>query len=535
MQARQAEADFFDQFLVEVDGRKLTRRELIGGALAGSAALSALGALTGRAQAAPARIRGGRFRVGVVGSGSSETLDPNKTISEIDIVRIAQLYEGLTDFDPNGRAINRLAAGFSPNSDATVWKVALRQGVEFHDGSPFTADDVVYSLRYILDPANKTTGASSLSFLKGENVRKLDTYTVELRLDQPLSVLPVALGERTIKIFKQGATADDLGSRPNGTGPFKFESWTRGERSLFVQNPSYRESGLPLLGEVEIISITDATARLSALIAGQIDALSQLDFKLIAVAQGAGNVKLVEKPSGAYTAPYMRLDRDPFIDNRVRQAFRYMVDRDQIIRQVLAGHGKIGNDLPSWFDADYAREIPQRPYDPERAKALLKAAGKERLTVTLHTSDAAPAMLDSSTLIAEQAKKVGVRIVLAKHPADQYYSGPYLKVTFANTNWGGRPLVPQYQLAYLRNAVYNETEWKLSKFDRLFAKALASPDAAKRHAILGQAQRLLWNQGGMIIWGFLNNLDAVSTKVQGITPSVIRPLGYYDFRRVSVT
>jgi peptide/nickel transport system substrate-binding protein len=510
----------------------ITRADLVRGAVGAAVALPLLGR-TGAASASTrgARRRGGRLRIGVIGSGAAETLDPTKAISEVDIARYFQLYEGLTDFDANGRVISRLATQLSPNRNATVWRLRIRQGVTFHDGSELTADDVVYSLQYIVDPATKSTGASSLPFLKKRNIRRIDRNTVELRLDVPMSVLPVVLGERTIRIFKNG-TKDFR--TPNGTGPFRFRSWTRGERSLFVRNPNYHQSGSPHVDEIEIISIVDPTARLNALLAGQIDALAQLDLKQVPLVRRRRNLRILEKGSGAYTAQYMEVNRPPFTDKRVRQALRLLVNRRQIIQQALGGHGRVGNDLPSWFDEDYARQLPQRPYDPERARSLLRAAGQDGLTLTLHTSDAAPAMLDSSTLIAEQAKRAGVTIRLKKYPSDQYWSGPYLKQPFASTNWGGRPLVPQHQLAYLRSGVYNETEWKRRDYDRLMAQALATPQQKRRHELLVDAQRLLWEEGGTIIWGFLNNLDVVSSRVSGIPPSVLRPLGYWNFRRASV-
>jgi peptide/nickel transport system substrate-binding protein len=521
---------------VDPENQRLTRRTLLHGAIGLAASTPLIGGLAAcggsSKQTKPSKVkRGGTLRVGVVGSGTAENLNPSLPDGEISPARQASLFQGLVGYTPQGRTYNLLAEEISPNQDATVWKVKLRQGVLFHDGSPLTADDVVYTFRYILDPKNKAEGAAALAgLLTPSGVRRLDQGTVELRLGRPFAVLPEVLAERTLLIFKNGMKAADFDTKPIGTGPFKFKSFARGERSVFVRNDQYWEHGLPYLDSVEIVSFSDAAALVRALTAGQIDALAQLDTTSIPTLKSNPAVQVLSAPGAPYTLQYMRTDRAPFNDNRVRQAFRYLVDREQMISNALSGQGKIGNDLYCWFDPDYASDIPQREHDPERAQSLLKSAGHDNLTVTLYTADAAPGMLASSTLLAEQAKKAGVTVNLKNTPASQYYSGPYLKVPFACSNWGGWPLVVQLGLSTLSTSADNETEWKRPGFDKLVTQAYSTLDDAKRKDMLHTAQLQLWNQGGNIIWGFLNNVDAISSKVHGIRPSVLRNLGFYDFR-----
>jgi peptide/nickel transport system substrate-binding protein len=220
------------------------------------------------------------------------------------------------------------------------------------------------------------------------------------------------------------------------------------------------------------------------------------------------------------------------VDNRVRQAFRLMVDREQIIKTVLRGYGKLGNDLFSPFDPNFAREIPQRPYDPEKAKFLLKQAGRANLVVSLYTGDAGPGMLDSSILIAQQARKVGVTIKLDKVPADQYYTLRYMKAPFESTDWGQHPLDTQVAQSLNSDAPYNETDWKRPAFDKITSEARRTLNPRKRHELWVEAQRMLWDQGGYIIWGFADYIDAYSAKVHGLKPSSVRPLGWYTFTDV---
>lgn len=526
----------------ESDCSGLSRREILRRGALGGAGLALPGVLAacggggkagvstgGTTQAAGSPKRGGRLRVGIVGNGSSETLDPNIATGEIDIARTQTLYERLVDFKPDGTLYNRLADQFSHNRDGTQWKMRLRDGVHFHDGSPLTADDVVYSLRYALDPHNKAQGATDLAFLKQQDIRKLDASTVEVRTPVPIADLAITMSARALYIFKNGSTAKSLAAKPNGTGPFRFGNWTRGERSLFTAFRDYRDHGGPYVDELEFVSINDATSRYTALVGGQVDAIAQLDGKLADRVKQQSNLQLLNKASGAYSPQLMIVNAPPFDDNNVRQAFRYMVDREALVQNALGGYGKVGNDLASWLDPDYASGIDQRQHDPERAKSLLAKAGKSNLTVSLATSDAAPGMLDSSTLIAEQAKQAGVTVKLQKTPADQYYSTLYLKAPFECTNWGYKPLEQQITEALVTGAVYNETKWSNKAFDKLFAQARGTFDAGKRKELYAELQQTLWDQGGYIIWGFLNNVDAVSSQVQGVEPSAVRNLGYYNF------
>src|SRR5262249_51339161 len=182
----------------------LSRRAFLVGAAAGGTALS-LGRLpVARADDAPPPKRGGPLRGGLFGGGASETLDPNLSNTDIDIARAHVLFERLVDFNPDGSLFNQLAEEFAPNADGSVWKIKLRSGVLWHDGSPFTAQDVVYTLRYVLDPANKAQGGADIAFVKPDKIRALDPLTVEITPEQPIAVLPTSLSSRALYIFKDG-------------------------------------------------------------------------------------------------------------------------------------------------------------------------------------------------------------------------------------------------------------------------------------------------------------------------------------------
>lgn len=266
--------------------------------------------------------------------------------------------------------------------------------------------------------------------------------------------------------------------------------------------------------------------------AGQVDAIVSVDPKLVSTVQANPTLRILQHDSGLWPSQFMEVDRAPFTDNRVRLAFKYMVDRKAIIDRVLLGYGLLGNDIPCPFDPDYAREIPQRPYDPEKATFLLKQAGRQGLTVTLYTSDVYAGILDSSVVMAEQAKKVGVTINLNKVPADQYWSSTYLKVPFEITYWGQKPLSSQFAQGFESTATFNEAHWNRSDFDKLVRQARRTLDPMKRHELWVEAQRLVWQDSGYIIWGFYPLIDGYAAKVHGLVPSSAQPGLVYLYGRL---
>ncbi len=171
-----------------------------------------------------------------------------------------------------------------------------------------------------------------------------------------------------------------------GTGPFKVKSFTPGRESVHVKNENYWIDGQPYFNEVRIINFPSDAAKVNALLSGQVEAMADVPFAQVPVVKGRGK-KILVSPTGAWTPLCMRVDVAPFNDVRVRRAFRLLINRPQVVQQGLSGYGFVGNDIYSPFDPAYAGdEFPQRKYDPEQAKSLLKQAGHDSLDVELVTS-----------------------------------------------------------------------------------------------------------------------------------------------------
>lgn len=511
----------------------LTRIELLKRTAVGAALLSVPGAgLAGGASAAHVATpkKGGRLRVGFVGAGATETLDPNRGSAIIEIAMATMMFDKLFDLRGTKATLQPVLAEFMKpdNKTATVWTLRVRRGIEWHDGKEFTIDDVMYTFRRVLDKKNALAGASAISFINPNRMRKLDRYTVRLGFDTPFADPLSPLSTRFMPIVQNGATSF---KRPIGTGAFKFKSHTPGKGGTFVANPDYH-GGAPYVNDVQIIDIPDATARVNALLGGQVDAIEALPGAQVASLSKNSKFRVLQSPNGGHSKICFTQTAAPFTDVRVRQALRMLVDRPQTIRNAAFGLGVVGNDLTCRFDPAYAREIPQRTYDPERARALLKAAGQEGLEFTLESGAAAVGMLESAQVFAQNAAAGGVKVTVNTNPADTYYSKIWGNAPAFQDEWGMYSLHDQLALNYASSGPYNGFKYKNPKVDKLLKQAERTLDGKKRRQLYVELQRVLWNEGPDIVWGSPSVLDAVRSDVKGMTPSPVRPLGYFQFHKV---
>jgi peptide/nickel transport system substrate-binding protein len=230
----------------------------------------------------------------------------------------------------------------------------------------------------------------------------------------------------------------------------------------------------------------------------------------------------------------MRVDQAPFNDVRVRQAFRLMADREELVSQALNGQGRVGNDLYAPFDVSYASEFPQRKQDLAQARSLLRQAGRSGVQVELVTSSGIGAgAVEAAQLFAKQATGAGADVRVRTVDSGVFYGKQYLNWVFAVDYWFTRSYLPQVAQGSLPDAPFNECHWNDPKFIALVTQARGELDPARRTQLLKEAQRLEYDTGGYIVWGFRNQVDAYSAKVTGFVPDRNLPLSSFQFRTVS--
>ena len=519
----------------------VSRREFLKAGLAGSLAVGAGGLLSACGTGntikpfTTAKVgkpqTGGQLRTGLTGGSTADTLSPLNAITNVDFSRINNLYEPLVGLTPGARPVNVLAEELTSNAKATEWTIRVKQGVTFHNGKPLTADDVIYTFRAILNPKAPGSAAAGLASIDAKGLTKLDAYTVRIPCSTPFATLHQALA---IPGYSDIVPVGFNPAAPNGigTGPFKVKSFKPGTQSTFVRYDGYWQSGMPYLDEIVITDYADQTSQVNALLAGQVDAVNLLSEDVISEVQGESK-NILLSAGGGWNPFTMRVDTAPFNDVRVRQALRLVVDRQQMNDLVFGGFGTLGNDVFGIWAPEYDHSLPQRHQDIDQAKSLLKAAGAEGLHVTLVTADIAQGTVLAAQVFAQQASAAGVSVSVNDVTVNEFYGTNYLKWPFAQDYWFYNFYLPQVSLATLPNAPFNETHWNNSRYNSLYAQAIATTDASLSTELAHEMQQIEYNEGGYIIPFFPPVIDGFGTNVGGLVPSKIGlSLNAYDFKGV---
>ena len=485
-----------------------------------------LGAAAARAAAAAKPVYGGTLTIAYPGAGTSETLNPILGVTPIDESRLQSLYDPLVLLNGDFTTSPGLALEWTPNKTATVWEVKLRQGVTFHNGKTFGADDVIYSIRQM---AKKTSAALPfVSNIRLGELKATSPSTLQIPLLSPDASLTENFVYYNTWIVQNGETNY---SKPVGTGPFKFQSFTPGQQSVFVKNPNYWQHGKPYVDTLKILSVTDPTARLNALLSGQIDGMALLPYAQAKAHQSIGDVNVLVGKAPQALVFYMETTKPPFNDNRVRMAMKLIADRPALVADAISGFGTVGNDLAGKGLPFYDNALPQRTQDIAKAKSLLKAAGHSNLTVTMQISNLIPGFVESAQLFQQQATAAGVNVKLQTVDASAYFnpSLTYLKMLFAESQWPVQSLKFFYQQALASNAPYNETHWNNAAWNNLLTKAIGELDEKKAQALWNQVQEIQYNEGGYLLWTNADYVDALSKKVLGLRPAGTGILGNHSF------
>ncbi len=312
-----------------------------------------------------------------------------------------------------------------------------------------------------------------------------------------------------------------------------MKSFTPGQRSDFVRNENYWMSGKPYLDELVIIDLADPTAQINALLSGQVDAIDSVPLNETSAITKRSNLKLLTSNGGYFQPITMRVDKPPFNDNRVREAFKLIVDRDAMVKQAYNNYAVIGNDMPSQADPAFPHTMPQRKQDIEKAKSLLKAAGHEGLSVTMTTANEDYGLIPGAQVFAQNAKKAGVNIKLnVIQPS--VYDPKFLQWPFTQDYWGNKPFAIFWSLLYAPGGIFNSTNFNDKQGNQIFASALKEVDPAKRNAKLRSLEEILYNRGGHVIHTFRETVDAYDSKFTGFTPdkSTGWSLGQYRYKEV---
>ncbi len=480
------------------------------------------------AAAAGTPTKGGILRVGTLG-GANDLLDGQHIISKADIARIVTGWDSLLNFDPDYNVVNTDYNVVNTDSiaeevetkAADLYVVRLKEGVVFHDGKDVTADDLIYSFNRMLDPELALFGGVALRpILDSTGLTKIDERTMQIQLKQLVANFTEALCAYTCCIVPDGyARFEGDPATQIGTGPYKLQEFDIGVQSIHVRNENYWDPGKPYFDEVHIIDFADGDAMINALVADQIDCAGDIPSSAVDVLNGTDGYNVLNSEGGGWLTISMAVDQEPFTDVRVRQAMRLMVDRQAMVDEVLGGYGRVANDLFAPLDPVYiGDELPQREQDIAGAMALLAEAGQENLEIDLFAPNDTAGLPEMVQAFSTMASEAGITVNAVVLDGGTYWGDEYLKRTFAVDYWGTRSFLSQVAASSLPTAAFPDDHWppEGSTFVDDYNAALAEVDETKRKVITDKMQTELYEEGGLIIPFFQNQLDGYHERVQGL-------------------
>ena len=461
------------------------------------------------AQAMPKR--GGRLRIGCGDSATTDSLHPYAAGNASIHVLKGQVFNSLTEIQPDNTAAPSIAESLEVEPGAKVWNVKIRKGVEFHNGKTVTPEDVVDSIEFHRLPDSK----SVVRVLARQIAEmKVDGDYVKFTLVSGNADFPYVLADSHFAIMPAGYRDYD---KPVGTGGYSIVEFQPGVRVLGKRHPNYWRSGKGAwFDEVETIAINDVNARLNALLSGQVDVINRLDPKLVERISSSSALQAVTVSGDLHYILAMKADAPPFDNNDLRLACKYAIDREQIVTQILRGYGSVGNDHPiSRRNAYFNKDLPQRHYDPDKAKFHLKKAGQENIKIPFTVAPGiVSGALDLAQLFQQSAAKVGINLEIERVADDSFWGSIWKKRTLTEAYWSGRPTPDGiFSIAWAGTAPSNDSLWKNADFDRILTEARAEIDQDKRRQLYYELQRIANEDSGTAVPVFADHIHAASKKL----------------------
>jgi peptide/nickel transport system substrate-binding protein len=512
-------AEFDNDYLT----RELTRRQLLKGAAGVAAGASVLGlAACGGGEGtsgapsgtAPQVKKGGILQISFSDSSTKENLDPALSTLNNDSFYTGQIYEGLTVADTDWGVHPVLAEKWESNDDASEWTFTLRQGVKFHDGTPFGAKDAAYSIKRLLDEDLGSPLFSRLEpSLAPDGIETPDEQTLKLTLKRPDSLMPLALSARHAMVVKEG-TSDFSVANALGTGPFKVKSFKPGQNWEVEKNTSYWEQGVPYLDGLRGVVIGEQSTKVQSVTSGQAHIADPINYS--AASTVSGNAEILEFKGATYLLVAMDQTKDPFTDERVVDAIKMAVDRDQVLKAVFQNYGDVTADVPVPADDFFYPPNLNSAQDVEGAKQLLAQAGYANgIDLELNTSDSYGGMVDLAVAFQQSVAPAGIRVKINQGSPDTYWDQVWLVKPMYVSYYTRRHPNEILSITYASNAPWNECKLKDPELDDLLSQGLKTTDRTQQKGIYQDALRLVNDKHGTSIPAFASKLWIKKKNVHG--------------------
>lgn len=461
----------------------------------------------------------GTFRIGLVAFPPAGP-DPRKSVSAIGAYTWSPMLEALTAFSEKSELMPELAVSWTASTPRT-WIIKLRPNVQFSNGAPMDAAAVAENIAWLLTPEGRTSVVGrSIDSLSG--VKVIDPLTVEISTSAPNAILPRELSTLYIVEPKQWATlgAEGFAKQPIGTGSFVLESWGPA-RISYVANPKAWRP--PKLARLELLNLPDLTPRVNAIQTGRVDAAMGMGPDELPLIEAAGGRLHRRAPMDVMSIVFVTGEGKPADDLRVRQALNYAVNKEAITKILLHDLTEPASQGAVRGLFGYDDTLKPYPYDPAKARTLLKDAGFEKgftlnteIIISQNANDAA-----AYQMIANDLAAVGVKMNLTPIPLPQMMkvinAGEWRGDSFSQI-WGAIPTFDPLRTLRLQSCLWPKP-WYCEKTstDKLKA-ALAEFDPAKRESLIKDLMRHYHDQATALFLYELPVLDAVSNRVRNYDP-----------------
>jgi peptide/nickel transport system substrate-binding protein len=475
-------------------------------------------------------VPGGVLNVGL--QADPTTLDPTQAGLTAIWKVIEHVYDTLVRVDPELTPVPGLAESWEISEDGLTYTFKLRSGVTFHDGTPLTSDDVVFSYTRVLDPATAAVNAANFLSVKGaaafnsgestalEGITAPDEQTVVITLEAPdASFLPILTTAGSIIMSRAFVEANngDVSQVANGTGPFIFREYIPSTSVSLEKNPNYWEEGLPYLDGIEAVIASDDTARTGALVQGSVDFIEYAPLRDVDTLSSTDGLKVAGDELTNIRYLGFNLEREPFNNLQVRQAIAAAIDRQPIIEAAVFGHG-VGVDTffaPSYW-AGFEHEVPAP--DLDKARQLLAEAGyADGFSTTLITYAPYSFMTNTSIIVQEQLNQIGITVdYSALEPATisaALIARDY-DMAVAGTNSWVDPH-PVLLSNFGTGQAGNQTGYSNPEVDALIEQGGIETDLTARAEIYRQLQEILLADLPIVPLFVANQYEAMKERVQG--------------------
>ena len=464
-------------------------------------------------------------------AASTTSMDPQFYVVGPNSAMARNIFDGLVNQDAKQQIQPALALSWKTLDD-TTWELKLRPNVKFHDGSDFTAEDVAASIRRV-PLASRNSPSSFAAYVKAiVDVTVVDPLTVRIKTDGPTPLLLNSLSRIAIlpaKVEKVGTEELNAGNGVIGTGPFRFVSWTPDDNVVLARNDAYWGEKAPW-DKVTFRVFKNSSARVAAMLAGDVDMIESIPTADTRRLQASDKLKVVNVAGNRIM--YLHMDqaraespfakgpdgKNPLLKPEVRRALSLSINRELLIDRIMDGQGVPAGQLVPEGYFGYDPGIKVDPYDPNKAKQLLAAAGYPNgFSLTFHASnDRYPNDSKVAQAIGQFFSRIGVKTEVVTLPGSVYFTrASALEFSFimggaaVETGESSGVLGPVLETFGEKAGQGNRGRYSSAAFDRALTEARATLDSGRREELLRQATRIAMNDLGVIPVFYLANTWAI--------------------------